>query len=129
MRCLVPLENDQGLQSKVSAHFGRAQFYAIVSYEKPGAEAKVEIRSAPSLMHGGGCGAADIIRSFGVDAVIVKGIGIRAIQVLREIGVKVYKTGSETLDQVIEELRNERIMVIDDREACEGSRGGLSANR
>ena len=127
MRYLVPLENDEGLRSRISAHFGRAPFYAIVSCEKLGAEAKVEIRSAPGLMHGGGCGATDIIRSFGVDAVIVKGIGIRAIQILREIGVKIYKTSSETLDQVIEELRDEKIMAIDDREACKGSRGELSA--
>lgn len=114
MRYLLPLESDQGLQSRISAHFGKARFYALVSCEKLGAETKVEIRSAPNMMHGGGCGAMDLIKSLRVNAVIVKSIGVRAIQVLREIGVKIYKTGSETLDQVVEELRDEKIMAIGD---------------
>lgn len=52
-------------------------------------------------MHEGECGATDVIKDLEVDAVIVKGIGIRAIQILGGLGLKVYRTNSETLAQAV----------------------------
>jgi len=37
--------------------------------------------------------------------VIVKGIGPRAVQMLRARGVKIYTTSSEFLNQVMEEIK------------------------
>ena len=53
---------------------------------------------------------------------IVKGIGVRAIRVLQELGVKIYKTGSETLDQVMREIEGGGLIPFSSDEACKGMR-------
>ncbi len=119
---LIPLENNLGSGSRLSTHFGRARYYAMLAYEDRTSTLKVEVKQSPNLIHGGTCGAADIVKRLGADAVIVKGIGLRAVQLLQSLGIKVYKTESETLDQVIKEVREGRLTPITESEACAGGR-------
>ena len=120
MRYLVPLESDLGSHSRISSHFGRSPYYALVSRDPLSGGLRVEIKSALGGAGGGACSAGDLVRRLEVDAVIVKGIGVRAIQVLRELGVKIYKTGSETLDQVMKEIEEGRLTPFTSDEACRG---------
>ena len=122
MRYLIPLENDLGSHSRISSHFGRSPYYAMVFHDPSSGEMRAEIKSALSGAHGGACSAGDIVRKFGVDAVIVKGIGVRAIRILQELGVKIYKTGSETLDQVMKEIEGGDLIPFSGDEACKGMR-------
>jgi len=122
MRYLIPLENDLGSHSRISSHFGRSPYYAVVFHDPSSGEIRAEIKSASSEARGGACSAGDMVRKFGVDAVIVKGIGVRAIRVLQELGVKIYKTGSETLDQVMREIEGGGLIPFSSDEACKGMR-------
>ncbi len=122
MRYLIPLENDLGSHSRISSHFGRSPYYAVVFHDPLSGEIRAEIKSASLEAHGGACSAGDIVRRFGIDAVIVKGIGVRAIRILQGLGVKIYKTGSETLDQVMKEIERGDLIPFSSEEACEGMR-------
>ncbi len=122
MRYLIPLENDLGSHSRISSHFGRSPYYAVVFHDPSSGKIRAEIKSASGEARGGACSAGDMVRKFGVDAVIVKGIGVRAIRVLQELGVKIYKTGSETLDQVMREIEGGDLIPFSSDEACKGMR-------
>ncbi len=122
MRYLIPLENDLGSHSRISSHFGRSPYYAVVFNDPSSGKIRAEIKSASGEARGGACSAGDMVRKFGVDAVIVKGIGVRAIRVLQGLGVKIYKTGSETLDQVMREIEGGDLIPFSSDEACKGMR-------
>ena len=109
MKYLIPLQENSGITSKISFHFGRSPYYAIVTYDQSADKIEMEIRSISSIAHGELCGAGDLVEKAGVDAVIVKGIGPKAIQILRERGVKIYMTSSESLNQVIEEIKTGKL--------------------
>ncbi len=104
MRFFVPLEMNNGIDSLVSPHFGRAPYYAIVDVDDE--NVKYAIRASPQLMHEAvGCDAATLIEVSGAEAVVVKGIGRKALMALESMGVKVYHTNANTLREVIEEIK------------------------
>ena len=114
MRYLVPLQENAGPSSKVSYHFGRAPFFAIV--ESLDGSLRFEIRPNPaySWEHGGGpCGVMDLMGIFGADALIVKHVGVRAAQRLMEAGVPVYETSSDTLSGVLDEIKRGSLRPFD----------------
>lgn len=109
LKYLVPLEEDKGEDSKVSWHFGRAAYFAIVSLDT---DVKFEIKPS-TIEHThhtkAGSHALYLVRSYATEAVVVKEIGQRALQVLLSAGVKVYETKANTLKDVIEEIKNNKI--------------------
>jgi predicted Fe-Mo cluster-binding NifX family protein len=107
LRYLVPLEEDKGESSKVSWHFGRAPYFAIVSLDT---EVKFEVK--PTIGHTDtGSDALNFARTYKVDAVIAKAIGQRALQSLLSIGIKVYETRADTLSEVINEIKNNKLKI------------------
>jgi len=76
---LIPLQENSGITSRISFHFGRSPYYAIITHDESADKIELEIRSFSSIAHGEVCGAGDLVEKSGVDAVIVKGIGPRAI--------------------------------------------------
>ncbi|MEM2405656.1 MAG: NifB/NifX family molybdenum-iron cluster-binding protein [Candidatus Methanomethylicia archaeon] len=106
MKYLVPIENDNGAKSKVSMHFGRASYYAIVTFNPSSNSVEVNIKSAPDLLHGEVCDAATLVSRPSVDAIVVKGIGPKAVSILESMGVKVYTTNAQFLSEVIKEIKD-----------------------
>jgi len=117
MRFFVPLETNNGLDSVISPHFGRAPYYAIVDFD--GREVKFSIRPSPQLMHeAAGCDAATLIEVSGAEAAIVKGIGRKALMVLESMGIKVYYTEANSLREVIEEIKSGNLKPYIALDAC-----------
>ena len=113
MRYLVPLEEDAGPNSRVSYHFGRAPFFALIDAQD--GHVRFEIRPNPSYEqgHGGACGIMDLLSALGADALVVKHVGVKAAQRLMEAGVPVYEAASETLGGVLEEIKNGSLRPMD----------------
>jgi len=107
LRYLVPLEENAGLASRLSSHFRRAPYFAVV--EIRGGEASYEIKPNPAAgadPGAGPCGVLDILASFGADAIVARRVGIRAARRLREAGVEVYEAPPGTLGDVIAGLKS-----------------------
>jgi len=118
LRYLIPLQENSGIRSRISFHFGRSPYYAIIAHDESADKVELEIRSVSSIAHGEVCGARGLVEKYGVDAVIVKGIGPRAIQILRGRGVRIYMTSSETLNQVMEEIRAGKLKLASGDVLC-----------
>ena len=118
MRYLIPLQENSGIRSRISFHFGRSPYYAIIAHDESADKVELEIRSVSSIAHGGVCGAGDLVERTGADAVIVKRIGPRAVQILRGRGVRIYMTSSETLNQVMEEIRAGKLKLASGDVLC-----------
>ena len=98
-RLVIPIV---GTTDKIEGHFGRAQNYAIVDIDENGNIVKKEVASNTSEHFGGAGLPPDIMLSFNPDAVVVYGMGPRAIQKFVEKGVPVLTGNVSTVQQAVE---------------------------
>ena len=100
MKIAVPIEEVNGLESRICEHFGRAPYFAIVTVE--GEEAKIDVYENPALQdHRPGL-LPEMLRSLGVEKLIARGVGRRAEILFNELGIEVIKGVSGTLGEALE---------------------------
>lgn len=89
MRLVFPTDENMGYLSKRGAHFGKANFYTIVTLEDNEIE---DIECIANLGHSGGaCGnAVENIVNLNVDALIVGGIGGSPAKGFAKAGLDLY---------------------------------------
>lgn len=89
MRLVFPTNENEGYLSKRGAHFGKANFYTIVTIED-NKIIDVEGKKNPGHNTGACTNAITNILSFKPDALIVGGIGGRPAEGFAEAGLDVY---------------------------------------
>ena len=105
MKILFPLEESKGLESKIALHFGRAPWIGIWNTETQ----ELKIIPNPLLeLHEKFERPVLKLIELGFQVVFVKGIGRKAVEVLKEKGIKI-KTGD--FNTVREALENEEKWV------------------
>jgi predicted Fe-Mo cluster-binding NifX family protein len=72
----------------VDGRFGRCNYFVIYDEKSSGYGAVAN--SGPEAAHGAGTGAAQVLLTQGVNAVLTNRIGPKAFQVLKNAGIKVY---------------------------------------
>jgi len=114
---MVPLETKEELRSRISEHFGRAPYFALI--ELGDRDVKVEIIENPRNL---GYTPGQYVVAKGVECVVIKGdIGIKALQILREHGIKIIETSKLVLEDIIEELRSGKLREYKGK-GCPGGR-------
>jgi predicted Fe-Mo cluster-binding NifX family protein len=85
----VPSMGAGGLQARRSGHFGKCDSFTVVELGDGGIEDVRVVKNSPH--HDGGCqGTVDLLESNGVTALLVGGMGGRALATFRSAGVEVY---------------------------------------
>ncbi|MCD6479964.1 NifB/NifX family molybdenum-iron cluster-binding protein, partial [Candidatus Bathyarchaeota archaeon] len=92
------------LESQVDPRFGRCPYFIIVDTESMRYEA-VENTSMASPS-GAGIGAARLIASHGVEAVITGNVGPNALQALSAAGIRIYTGAMGTVRDAIEAFKS-----------------------
>ncbi|MGC9020370.1 MAG: NifB/NifX family molybdenum-iron cluster-binding protein [Candidatus Methanodesulfokora sp.] len=87
MRVAVPSTDDKGLESEISSHFGRAQYYTLVDIENREITGYKVVR-CPFSEHGPG-DIPNFLRSLGVNVIIAYGMGRRAQDFFKSMGIEV----------------------------------------
>lgn len=109
----IPTMDDKGFESKLSEHFGRSPFFALIKVRRKKVEeykfmenpyVKREIRS--------GLTAAHWLIKKGVDIVIVKNIGEISFHALRDHGVDVYVTKKSLVREVIDAYLANKLKLL-----------------
>jgi len=120
MRVVVPVVEDAGLNSRLSGHFGRAPYFAIVELGEEGRA--VDVKMAPNVSkHMGGVGLpSEHILQLAPDVVIVPGRGPRALRLFQEAGVPVLRAAAETVEENLEALRKDLLEEL--TEGCREAR-------
>jgi len=121
-RVLVPVMDDKGLDSRLSAHFGRAPYFALVELDEEGTPLKVEVLPNEGEHFGFGRKAKDIALSYGPDAVIVLSIGPGAIEGLKGSGIKVLRGRGTSLRDVLSSFARGELEELN--EACKHPKHG-----
>ena len=115
MRICIPVETKEGLEAKVSAHFGSARYFLIYDTDK----SSFEILDNTDKEHlPGGCRPLGVLENQDIDAVVCIGMGIRAVQELKQGGIRGYKGRGGKAIEIVREYRKGKLEEITIHNAC-----------
>jgi predicted Fe-Mo cluster-binding NifX family protein len=122
VKICIPIEQDNGLQSPVCAHFGSAPAFMIVDSDSG------DCRALPNynLHQGGGtCQPLAVLQGEQIDAMVVGGIGMGALNKLNAASVQVYVSTYATVAEILAALKDGTLQLMQPDMACAGqSQGG-----
>jgi len=115
MKLVIPTNNKKGLDDKVAQHFGRCLTYTFLN-EKGDV---IEIIDNTSE-HMGGVGLPpELMKKHGADILLCSGLGQRAVNLCKELGIDVYVHQSETVKDIFELWRDNKLKKACIEDACE----------
>lgn len=97
MKICIPTENANDPNAAIYGHFGSAPFFIVFDTEDKNV---FVIENNNSHHEHGQCNPVGLLQINGINAIICKGIGPRAIQLMNSQGIKVYFSGDK--ENVIE---------------------------
>lgn len=117
MNICIPVENNQGLDSIVCAHFGSAPFFLMVDTET------LACKAIPNNNHHhahGMCHPVAALAGEKVDGLVVGGIGMGALNKLNAAGYQVFQSQFATVKETVEAHRNGSLPVFSLQNVCGG---------
>ncbi|MGQ9723707.1 MAG: NifB/NifX family molybdenum-iron cluster-binding protein, partial [Candidatus Jordarchaeum sp.] len=95
-RIVIPAEDGNGLDARLSGHFGRAPYFIVVELGEDGNILNVQAVSNESEHFGGTGRPPDRILQFKPHAVITYGMGPRALSIFQSANVAVLRANADT---------------------------------
>ena len=115
MKIVIPTNNKKGLDDTIAEHFGRCPTYTFLN-EK---DEVVEIIDNTSE-HMGGIGLPpELMKKHGADILLCKELGPRALNLCEQLGIDVYVGQAETVREIFEMWKNNKIKKADEGDVCE----------
>lgn len=115
MRVSIPCMGDNGMEEKVSSHFGRAPMFAIYNTDTE------ELSFVPNKSeHMGGSGKPPrIMEEENVDIMLTANLGRRAISMFEDIGINVFCGARGSISDTLEMWRDNQLEEATKSNACE----------
>ena len=109
MRIVVPVSDERGIDARLSQHFGRAPFYAIIDLNDEGQVTGQETIANTSEHFGGVGHPPDRILQLRPKALITYGMGPRALRIFQSSKVAVLRTNANTVREVVRAYNNNEL--------------------
>jgi len=117
MKILIPVAADYGLDSTVYGHFGSAPGFLLIDQAGTILES---IDNQTGQHRHGHCSPLSHLAGREVDAIVVGGIGRRALFALRQAGIQVYASNNGTVQDALQGLTSGQLKLVDELESCAG---------
>ena len=114
MKICIPTIGENGLDNLVGEHFGRVPTYTIVDLDTN----KVKVIPNTSEHMGGQGHPPEIMAREGVNVMVCRGLGRRAITMFEEFGIDVYIGATGTVRDAIDAFRQEKLQKASMDDAC-----------
>ncbi|MBN2107888.1 MAG: NifB/NifX family molybdenum-iron cluster-binding protein [Deltaproteobacteria bacterium] len=98
MKICIPTETGEGKTASVYGHFGSAPYFTIYDTE---AQALEVVDNVNSHHEHGTCNPIAALQGRAVDVVVTGGMGARAVMMLNDQGIKVFRAVPGTVDTII----------------------------
>jgi predicted Fe-Mo cluster-binding NifX family protein len=112
VRIVIPVSEEKGIDSKLSQHFGRAPFYAIIDLDEKGNVIGEETISNTSEHFGGVGLPPDRILQLKPKALVTYGLGSKALGIFQNACVAVLRTEAITCKEVVEAYNNNELQEL-----------------
>lgn len=119
VKLCVPVSNPDGLNSKVSQHFGRAPYHIAVDVNTGIVETIRKGNECSEETHGH-CVPVDLLLENDIKMVACKGLGKGALARLVENKIAVFSTEAETVEDVIRSYTAKQLQLVSDKNICQG---------
>ena len=116
----IPTNDDHGIESVISSHFGRAPWFTFVNAVTGEVES---LRNDEGSHVHGACVPTEEIMRRGVSGVLCRGIGRGASARLAAAGIAVYLTKESVTSSALEAIREGRATALDGAGACSENHG------
>jgi len=126
MRLCMPTINEGGLAARLSPHFGSAPYHTLI--ETDTGETSVLLNDHTRHEHGR-CQPTNGLEGRGVDAVVCRGLGQRAMAALNGAGIEVLVTDGWTVAEALDAFREGKLAAMSPDTACEGGGHGHGYGR
>jgi len=114
MRICVPTMGENGLDNPIGEHFGRVPTYTVVDLETN--DVKVILNTSE---HAGGTGyPPEIMKKEGVNIMICRGLGRKAITMFQQMGIDVYIGASGTVKDAVDAFKQGILQKASEGDAC-----------
>ena len=119
-RIVIPVQDESGLNARLSEHFGRAPYFAVVDLDENGRISdQKSVRNASE--HFGGTGRPpDRILQLRPNALVTYGMGPRALAIFQNARVPVLRANVNTVKDVITAYNNDTLEEL--TEGCRNAR-------
>ncbi len=108
------------MDSRLSEHFGRAPFFLVLEMDDEGRVLKQETLRNESQHFGGMGRPADLVLRLKPDAVIVYGMGPRALDIFQQAGTAVLKANSNIVRNLVSSYAKDELEEL--TEGCRQAR-------
>ena len=98
-KVLIPTDDSEG--KLVAAHFGRAQYFAVIDLDDNDSVSAKTVHANTSEHAGGRGHAHDNVLSYQPSVIIVSGMGLRGIRNFESQNIAVLRANSHLVDDVI----------------------------
>jgi predicted Fe-Mo cluster-binding NifX family protein len=120
VRIVVPVVDESGLESRISEHFGRTPFFALIDLNEKGQVIGQKIVPNAGEHFGGGGKRADFILNLKPNAIIAYGMGPRGLSIYQSERVAVLRANADTVKDVIAAYNREELEEL--TEGCHEAR-------
>jgi len=120
VRIVIPVLEESGLNARLSEHFGRTQYFAVIELDENGRV--LNQRTVPNVgEHLGGSGRrADFILQLKPNAIITFGMGPRGLNIYQSVRVAVLRANANTVGEVIAAYNKDELEEL--TEGCHQAR-------
>lgn len=101
MKIAIPIEEENGLDSKFSEHFGRSSYFLIVD-ESGNILEKIENIEDHKKR---GIHPPTFLKAKGVEVILASSIGYHALELSKKLGIKVFLGEAETVKEILEKYK------------------------
>ena len=115
MKICIPVEKNEGLNSAVYGHFGSAPCFAV--YDALTGELEFLDNANENHEHGR-CNPVGSFDGKSIEAVVVGGIGLRALEKLNSAGIKVYRASAPVLKDQLGNIKKNDLAEIKAEDSC-----------
>jgi predicted Fe-Mo cluster-binding NifX family protein len=112
VRIAIPVEDANGLNARLSQHFGRAPYFAVVELDENGKVLNLQMVSNKSEHFGGMGKPPEILMSLRPNAVITYGMGPRALNMFQSANIAVLQTNKDFVKDVIEAHNRDELVEL-----------------
>jgi predicted Fe-Mo cluster-binding NifX family protein len=120
VRIVIPVLEESGLNARLSEHFGRTPYFAVIELDENGRV--LNQRTVPNVgEHLGGSGRrADFILQLKPNAIITFGMGPRGLNIYQSVRVAVLRANANTVGEVIAAYNKDELEEL--TEGCHQAR-------
>ena len=118
MKIVIPTDSKKGLDDPVAEHFGRCNTYTFLDEKGK----VIEIIDNTGEHGSGSRLPPKLMKKHKADVLLCKGLGPRALNLCKQLGIDVYVIQAETVKEIFEMWKSKKLKKADFEDVCEEHR-------